>query len=216
MSLFVPISVAARSKLWICGRVFAATVGLNPAVCMDVCVLWVLCVVCAVRVEVKNYERSVLWIIHEHSLDSNIFFSLAIFCLPVTSFFILFCTFCSFFDECLSTSLCYMNVSISGRCSCTLCVLFKPNRTYIFRSGKKLLWLPEQMELVHICRVICRNASNRFTGLLWNEMHKLIPLLQFTNQFSLVRAPSSRRPIVVSFASFQLSPVNESTRICRL
>jgi hypothetical protein len=40
--MFVPVSVAARSKAWVCGRSPAKTVGLNP---MDVCLLWVLCVV---------------------------------------------------------------------------------------------------------------------------------------------------------------------------
>ena len=99
--LFVPISMAARSKAWICGRVFAATVGLNPAVCMDVCLLWVLCV-CAVRVGVKNYERSVLWVIHEHSLDSDFFFFAGHILPSRNFFFILFCTFCSFFNECLT------------------------------------------------------------------------------------------------------------------
>jgi hypothetical protein len=33
------------------------------------------------------------------------------------------------------------------------------------------------------------------------EMHKLIPVFQFTSQFSLTRAPSSRKPIIVPSAS---------------
>jgi hypothetical protein len=32
-------------------------------------------------------------------------------------------------------------------------------------------------------------------------MRKLIPVFQFTSQFSLIRAPSSRKPIVVTSAS---------------
>jgi hypothetical protein len=39
------IPVAARSKAWICGRSFAGVVGSNPSENMDVCLLWVLCVV---------------------------------------------------------------------------------------------------------------------------------------------------------------------------
>ena len=37
--------LAARSKTWVCGRSLAGTPGLNPAGDMDVCLLWVLCVV---------------------------------------------------------------------------------------------------------------------------------------------------------------------------
>ena len=32
-----PIPVAARSKVWVCGRSLAGIVGSNPAECMDVC-----------------------------------------------------------------------------------------------------------------------------------------------------------------------------------
>jgi hypothetical protein len=39
------IPVAARSKAWVCGRSLAATAGSNPAECMDVCLLCVLCIV---------------------------------------------------------------------------------------------------------------------------------------------------------------------------
>ena len=39
------IPVAARSKAWVCGRSLAGIMGLNPAGGMDVCLLWVLCVV---------------------------------------------------------------------------------------------------------------------------------------------------------------------------
>jgi hypothetical protein len=39
--------------------------------------------------------------------------------------------------------------------------------------------------------------SNRFTSFRLYDMHKLIPVFKFTSQFSLIRAPSSRKPIVV-------------------
>jgi hypothetical protein len=41
----VPIPVAARSKAWVCGRSLAGIAGSNTAGVMDVCLLWVLCVV---------------------------------------------------------------------------------------------------------------------------------------------------------------------------
>jgi hypothetical protein len=41
----VPIPVAARAKVWVCGASLAAIAVSNPAVGMDVCLLWVLCVV---------------------------------------------------------------------------------------------------------------------------------------------------------------------------
>jgi hypothetical protein len=34
-----PVTVAARSKTWICGRSLAGIVGWNPAVGIEVCVL---------------------------------------------------------------------------------------------------------------------------------------------------------------------------------
>jgi len=34
-----------RSKAWVCGRSLAGTAGSNPARGMDVCLLWVVCVV---------------------------------------------------------------------------------------------------------------------------------------------------------------------------
>ena len=37
--------MAARSKAWVCGLSFAGIAGSNPAGGMDVCLLWVLCVV---------------------------------------------------------------------------------------------------------------------------------------------------------------------------
>jgi hypothetical protein len=49
--------------------------------------------------------------------------------------------------------------------------------------------------------VIFQYTSNRFTSVRLYEMHKLIPVFQFTSQFSLIRAPSSRKPIVVPGAS---------------
>jgi hypothetical protein len=41
----LPIPVAARSKAWVWGRSLAGNMGLNPTRGMDVCLLWVLCVV---------------------------------------------------------------------------------------------------------------------------------------------------------------------------
>jgi len=40
----MPILVAARFKAWVCGRLFAAIAGSNPAGGLDVCLMWVLCV----------------------------------------------------------------------------------------------------------------------------------------------------------------------------
>jgi len=45
MRISRPVPVAARSKVWICGRSPAGIVGSNPTGGMDVCLLWVLCVV---------------------------------------------------------------------------------------------------------------------------------------------------------------------------
>ena len=36
---------AARSEVWVCSRSLAGIVGSNPAGGMDVCLLWLLCVV---------------------------------------------------------------------------------------------------------------------------------------------------------------------------
>jgi hypothetical protein len=41
----LPVSVTARSKAKVCGRSPAEIVGSNPAGGMEVCLLWVLCVV---------------------------------------------------------------------------------------------------------------------------------------------------------------------------
>jgi hypothetical protein len=41
----IPISVAARSKAWVCRCSLDGVVGLNPTEGMDVCLLWLLCVV---------------------------------------------------------------------------------------------------------------------------------------------------------------------------
>ena len=41
----MPVPVAARSKAYVCGRSLAEIVGSNPTGGMDVCLLWVLCVV---------------------------------------------------------------------------------------------------------------------------------------------------------------------------
>jgi hypothetical protein len=40
-----PIPVAVRSKAWVCGRSLTRIMGSNPTGGMDVCLLWVLCVV---------------------------------------------------------------------------------------------------------------------------------------------------------------------------
>ena len=45
LTLSEPIPVAARSKAWVCGHSLAGIVGSNPVGDMDVCLLWVLCVV---------------------------------------------------------------------------------------------------------------------------------------------------------------------------
>ena len=42
---FSSIPVAVRSKAWVCGRSLTGIVGLNPTEGMEVCLLWVLCVV---------------------------------------------------------------------------------------------------------------------------------------------------------------------------
>ena len=39
------ITVAALSEAWVCGTLFAGIVGSIPTRCMDVCLLWVLCIV---------------------------------------------------------------------------------------------------------------------------------------------------------------------------
>jgi hypothetical protein len=46
-----------------------------------------------------------------------------------------------------------------------------------------------------------RKTSNRDTSFRLYEMYKLIPVFRFTSKFSLIRAPSSRKPIVVPGAS---------------
>ena len=38
-----PPVVAARSKAWVCGSALAGIVGSNPAGCMDVCLVGVVC-----------------------------------------------------------------------------------------------------------------------------------------------------------------------------
>ena len=45
VQLIMPVPVAARSKAWVCSRSPAEIVGSNPTGGMDVCLLWVLCVV---------------------------------------------------------------------------------------------------------------------------------------------------------------------------
>ena len=40
----LPVSGAARSKAWVCGRPFSGIAGSNLVEGMDVCLLWVLCV----------------------------------------------------------------------------------------------------------------------------------------------------------------------------
>jgi hypothetical protein len=44
-----PVSVAARSEVWVCGRSLAGIAGSNPTGGVNVCVLWVLCVVTIFR-----------------------------------------------------------------------------------------------------------------------------------------------------------------------
>jgi hypothetical protein len=45
VGLYEPTPVAARSKAWVFGRSLAVFEGSNTARGMDVCLLWVLCVV---------------------------------------------------------------------------------------------------------------------------------------------------------------------------
>ena len=40
-----PVPVAAQSKAQVCGRSPAEIVGSNPTAAMDICLLWVLCVI---------------------------------------------------------------------------------------------------------------------------------------------------------------------------
>jgi len=40
-----PIQLTARSGAWVCGRSLVVIAGSNPAEGMDICLLWVLCVV---------------------------------------------------------------------------------------------------------------------------------------------------------------------------
>jgi hypothetical protein len=47
--VIIMIRVAEPSKAWVCSRSPAGIAGSNPAVGMDVCLLWVLCV-CQVEV----------------------------------------------------------------------------------------------------------------------------------------------------------------------
>jgi len=39
------IPVAAQTKVWFCGRLLSEIAGSNPAGGMNVCLLWVLCIV---------------------------------------------------------------------------------------------------------------------------------------------------------------------------
>jgi hypothetical protein len=45
---YSPTPAPAQSKVWVCGRSLAGIVGSNPTGCMDVCLLWILCVVLVV------------------------------------------------------------------------------------------------------------------------------------------------------------------------
>jgi hypothetical protein len=56
-------------------------------------------------------------------------------------------------------------------------------------------------EFVIVSTWIPRYKSNRFTSSRLNEMHKLTLVFQFMSQFLLIRASSSRKPIVVPGAS---------------
>jgi hypothetical protein len=53
-----------------------------------------------------------------------------------------------------------------------------------------------QRKLIALNAVIPQNMRHRFTSFRLYEMHKLIPAFQFTSQFSLTQAPSSRKPIL--------------------
>jgi hypothetical protein len=64
-------------------------------------------------------------------------------------------------------------------------------------SGK----LEYKLFFLYTCTVIPLYTSNRFKSFRLYEMHKLIPVFQFMSQFSLIRAPSSCKPVVVPSAS---------------
>jgi len=53
-----PVSVAARSKAWVCDRSLAANVGSNPAGGMDACLFWVFCVVRERSVRRANHSST--------------------------------------------------------------------------------------------------------------------------------------------------------------
>jgi len=52
------MSIATRSKLWVCGGSLAWIVGSNPAGVMDVCVLWVYCQVEVTATDWSLIQRS--------------------------------------------------------------------------------------------------------------------------------------------------------------
>jgi hypothetical protein len=60
--------------------------------------------------------------------------------------------------------------------------------------------------IMHIT-VIPWYTSSWFTSFRLYEIHKLIPVFQFMSQFSLIQAPSSRKPIIPS-ACFWEAMVN--------
>jgi hypothetical protein len=45
--------------------------------------------------------------------------------------------------------------------------------------------------------VIPQHTSNQFTSFCLHKVHKLMAVFQFKSQFLLIRAPSSRKPIVI-------------------
>ena len=69
----MPVPVAARSKASVCGRLPAEIVGSNPAGVMDVCLLWVLCVVRSVcdRLITRPEDSYWLWCVVVCDLETS-------------------------------------------------------------------------------------------------------------------------------------------------
>jgi hypothetical protein len=76
-----------------------------------------------------------------------------------------------------------------------LCHLITREQLDRFQSNLKVKVQPRPPRLFYV------TVIPRFTSFRLYEMHKLIPVFQFTSQFSLIRAPSSRKPIIVPGAS---------------
>jgi hypothetical protein len=139
--LFRPISVAPQSKAWVYGRSLAGIAGLNPAGCMDVCLLWVLYVVGLCDRSITRPEESECGV-SECDLEtstmkrrrpnsaveawkkniSSIFVTLCFF----YSYTWLFISYCVPFFSCLSLCICIFRSNLVF-----LCLLY-PNLSMLF------------------------------------------------------------------------------------